>query len=136
MVPHRSTNQARRCLTSLSRREAVLSTWYGRSCHFKAIKIHNQPIHATNNNKYLFVKASSPAGHNLHASVPRRAPAGSASRSISHAEGGRPTLAPPATSWMDGERAYSLATGYVARALRAQGGSLGRGSEDGIIRGT
>jgi len=49
--------------------------------------------------------------------VPRRAPAGSASRSISHAEGGRPTLAPPATSWMDGERAYSLATGYVARAL-------------------
>ena len=32
VVPHRSTNQARRCLTSLSRREAVLSTWYGRSC--------------------------------------------------------------------------------------------------------
>ncbi len=31
VVPHRSTNQARRCLTSLSRREAVLSTWYGRS---------------------------------------------------------------------------------------------------------
>ena len=32
VVPHRSTNQARRCLTSLSRREAVLSSWYGRSC--------------------------------------------------------------------------------------------------------
>ncbi len=31
MVPHRSTNRARRCLTSLSRREAVLSSWYGRS---------------------------------------------------------------------------------------------------------
>ena len=28
VVPHRSTNQARRCLTSLSRREAVLSSWY------------------------------------------------------------------------------------------------------------
>jgi hypothetical protein len=32
VVPHRSTNRARRCLTSLSRREAVLSSWYGRSC--------------------------------------------------------------------------------------------------------
>jgi hypothetical protein len=32
VVPHRSTNLARRCLTSLSRREAVLSSWYGRSC--------------------------------------------------------------------------------------------------------
>ena len=31
VVPHRSTNLARRCLTSLSRREAVLSSWYGRS---------------------------------------------------------------------------------------------------------
>ena len=31
VVPHRSTNQARTCLTSLSRREAVLSCWYGRS---------------------------------------------------------------------------------------------------------
>ena len=31
VVPHRSTNQARGCLTSLSRREAVLSSWYGRS---------------------------------------------------------------------------------------------------------
>ncbi len=31
VVPHRSTNQARHCLTSLSRREAVLSMWYGRS---------------------------------------------------------------------------------------------------------
>ena len=33
VVPHRSTNWARACLTSLSRREAVLSCWYGRS-HF------------------------------------------------------------------------------------------------------
>ena len=32
VVPHRSTNLARQCLTSLSRREAVLSLWYGRSC--------------------------------------------------------------------------------------------------------
>ena len=31
VVPHRSTNWARACLTSLSRREAVLSCWYGRS---------------------------------------------------------------------------------------------------------
>ena len=31
VVPHRSTNRARACLTSLSRREAVLSCWYGRS---------------------------------------------------------------------------------------------------------
>ena len=36
VVPHRSTNLARTCLTSLSGREAVLSRWYGRSyllCH-------------------------------------------------------------------------------------------------------
>ena len=32
VVPHRSTNLARQCLTSLSRREAVLSLWCGRSC--------------------------------------------------------------------------------------------------------
>ena len=32
VVPHRSTNSTRQCLTSLSRREAVLSLWYGRSC--------------------------------------------------------------------------------------------------------
>ena len=31
VVPHRSTNQARTYLNSLSRREAVLSCWYGRS---------------------------------------------------------------------------------------------------------
>ena len=31
VVPHRSTNLARQCLTSLSRREAVLSLWYVRS---------------------------------------------------------------------------------------------------------
>ena len=36
VVPHRSTNLARRCLTSLSRREAVLSSWYGRSCLYGA----------------------------------------------------------------------------------------------------
>ena len=29
VVPHRSTNQARRCLTSQSRRDAVLSALYG-----------------------------------------------------------------------------------------------------------
>ena len=32
VVPHRSTNTARACLTSLSGREAVLSCLYGRSC--------------------------------------------------------------------------------------------------------
>ena len=31
VVPHRSSSLARQCLTSLSRREAVLSLWYGRS---------------------------------------------------------------------------------------------------------
>lgn len=31
VVPNRSTNQARHCLTSLSGREAVLSVWYGPS---------------------------------------------------------------------------------------------------------
>ena len=31
VVPHRSTNLTRRCLTALSGREAVLSSWYGRS---------------------------------------------------------------------------------------------------------
>ena len=36
VVPHRSTNRARQCLTSLSRREAVLSLWFGRS-HFQHI---------------------------------------------------------------------------------------------------
>ena len=34
VVPHRSTNLARQCLTSLSRREAVLSLWYGRSWYY------------------------------------------------------------------------------------------------------
>jgi hypothetical protein len=37
VVPHRSTNRARRCLTSLSRREAVLSSLYGRSWLFRWI---------------------------------------------------------------------------------------------------
>ena len=40
VVPHRSTNLARQCLTSLSRREAVLSLWYGRSWHKDKIKIY------------------------------------------------------------------------------------------------
>ena len=45
VVPHRSTNLARQCLTSLSRREAVLSLWYGRSCRitsgpYKHYKLH------------------------------------------------------------------------------------------------
>ena len=31
VVPHRSTNRARTCLTSQSRRDVVLSCWYGRS---------------------------------------------------------------------------------------------------------
>ena len=33
VVPHRSTNWARQCLTSQSRRDAVLSLLYGRSWH-------------------------------------------------------------------------------------------------------
>ena len=49
MVPHRSTNRARRCLTSLSRREAVLSSLYGRSCH----KQCHQSIHTLPNTKNL-----------------------------------------------------------------------------------
>ncbi len=35
-VTHPSTNQARRCLTSVIRREPVLSTWYGRK-HLVAV---------------------------------------------------------------------------------------------------
>ena len=31
VVPHRSTNRARACLTSQSGRDVVLSCWYGRS---------------------------------------------------------------------------------------------------------
>ena len=38
VVPHRSTNLARQCLTSLSRREAVLSLWYGRSCRIGTLQ--------------------------------------------------------------------------------------------------
>jgi hypothetical protein len=38
VVPHRSTNQARTCLTSLSGREAVLSCWYGRSQNINVSK--------------------------------------------------------------------------------------------------
>ena len=38
VVPHRSTNLARQCLTSLSRREAVLSLWYGRSCMLRKVQ--------------------------------------------------------------------------------------------------
>ena len=40
VVPHRSTNQARQCLTSLSRREAVLSLFYGRSWSPDKIKVY------------------------------------------------------------------------------------------------
>jgi hypothetical protein len=36
VVPHRSTNLARRCLTSQSGRDAVLSSLYGRSCRLTA----------------------------------------------------------------------------------------------------
>ena len=36
VVPHRSTNSTRQCLTSLSRREAVLSLWYGPSWQCEA----------------------------------------------------------------------------------------------------
>jgi hypothetical protein len=35
VVPHRSTNRARWCLTSQSGRNAGLSSWYGRSRHVK-----------------------------------------------------------------------------------------------------
>ena len=34
VVPHRSTNAARTCLTSLSGREAVLSDWFDRSYYY------------------------------------------------------------------------------------------------------
>ena len=39
VVPHRSTNLARQCLTSLSSREAILSLWYGRSCRIGTIHL-------------------------------------------------------------------------------------------------
>ena len=50
VVPHRSTNQARTCLTSLSGREAVLSCWYGRSHYTRHINStiqykHCPPLH-------------------------------------------------------------------------------------------
>jgi hypothetical protein len=54
VVPHRSTNQTRTCLTSLSRREAVLSCWYGRSQYF-----HYLPAlytHSTDPRPYLYNK--------------------------------------------------------------------------------
>jgi hypothetical protein len=38
VVPHRSTNLARRCLTSQSGRNAVLSSLYGRSCRYMPAK--------------------------------------------------------------------------------------------------
>ena len=38
VVPRRSTNLARQCLTSLSRREAVLSLWYGRSYYHRGMQ--------------------------------------------------------------------------------------------------
>ena len=44
VVPHRSTNQARRCLTSLSRREAVLSSLYGRSCLRRDMRSYINPL--------------------------------------------------------------------------------------------
>ena len=53
VVPHRSTNLARQCLTSLSRREAVLSLWCGRSWilsyFLKIIKL-----------TYIFITAATP----------------------------------------------------------------------------
>ena len=56
VVPHRSTNQARQCLTSLSRREAVLSLLYGRSCFLNpAIFCHNLPFAAA-----LYFKPTQP----------------------------------------------------------------------------
>ena len=36
-VTHPSTNQARRCLTSVIGRELVLSTWYGRKRKFSSV---------------------------------------------------------------------------------------------------
>ena len=48
VVPHRSTNLARSCLTSLSRREAVLSWLYGRSCYLQPFPnpwSHHKRIH-------------------------------------------------------------------------------------------
>jgi hypothetical protein len=37
MVPHRGNNQARTCLTSLSRRKVMLSCWYGGIHHYKTL---------------------------------------------------------------------------------------------------
>ena len=57
VVPHRSTNRARHCLTSQSERDAVLSMWYGRSCPHCKFFIHL--FHFTlNNNCHCFVHKS------------------------------------------------------------------------------
>jgi hypothetical protein len=50
VVPHRSTNRARWFLTSQSGRDAVLSSWYGRSCIYQTIYTN---IYATNEPTYL-----------------------------------------------------------------------------------
>jgi hypothetical protein len=51
VVPHRSTNRARQCLTSQSERDAVLSLLYGRSWKttakqcIKQLLFQQEPIH-------------------------------------------------------------------------------------------
>ena len=50
VVPHRSTNRARWCLTSQSGRDAVLSSWYGRSCPYSRVV----RIHTTHNTQKLY----------------------------------------------------------------------------------
>ena len=52
VVPHRSTNTARACLTSLSGREAVLSCLYGRSWHHRPYR-NIQPIATYSLNPFI-----------------------------------------------------------------------------------
>jgi hypothetical protein len=73
VVPHRSTNRARTCLTSLSRREAVLSSWYGRSynmvtswCINTCLLFFNSTLKLFNNNNNIMMADGS--AHDLHSS--------------------------------------------------------------------
>ena len=85
VVPHRSTNQARGCLTSLSRREAVLSSWYGRSClHQTSMQYitHTHTIHTqytqirthTHINMYTLYPIYYAQHQHIHTSYPTYSP--------------------------------------------------------------
>ena len=80
MVPHRSTNWTRQCLTSLSRREAVFSLLYGRSwregplaIYKLIIYLYTYPyfhayirVHILNTHAMLYLKYSITHLYDLH----------------------------------------------------------------------